>query len=102
MSRSNRRNFPEETVPCPHCGEPIAQRATFCRACGASEDSGWDGAGEGPLDVGYDTDDEFDYDDFVRREFPDRSAGGSWGFSRPLLITVMILVLCAMLLVYAF
>jgi len=53
---------------CPVCGESVSPNASGCRGCGAvKEDGKWiepdtyDGVG---LD-----DDEFDYDDFVEREF---------------------------------
>ena len=26
---------------CPHCGEPIAEDATFCRHCGSDAETGW-------------------------------------------------------------
>lgn len=52
---------------CPHCGAELPPDATFCRQCGASEESGWGDEFDG--DVA--TEDEFDYDDFVAREFPD-------------------------------
>lgn len=61
---------------CPCCGARVAAGAKFCRECGASDDSGW---GEGSqvwdddLPAGYAEDDEFEYDDFVRREFPEHA-----------------------------
>ncbi len=26
---------------CPHCGEPLAEEATFCRHCGSDAETGW-------------------------------------------------------------
>lgn len=49
----------------------IAESAVFCRSCGASEESGWGETEEGWSDSG---DDEFDYDEFVRDEFPSHVA----------------------------
>jgi ribosomal protein L40E len=57
---------------CPNCGAELPGGAEFCRACGASDDSGWDDAPEPRADLpeGYGPDDDdFDYDEFVRREF---------------------------------
>jgi hypothetical protein len=58
---------------CPHCGEELPRDATFCRHCGASDQSGWstdDAWSEWePGDPG---EDDFDYDEFVAREFPDQ------------------------------
>ena len=31
---------------CPNCGEDLPSARRFCRECGASDDSGWDDAGE--------------------------------------------------------
>lgn len=28
-------------IPCPHCGEPISERATSCRHCGSDAETGW-------------------------------------------------------------
>lgn len=48
---------------CGRCGEPLVSRSV-CRECGASEDSGW-----GADYVGEETEDDFDYDDYIQREF---------------------------------
>ena len=48
---------------CENCGEAIPQNAAACPGCGADEHTGW-------ADSAYqDPDEEFDYDDFVAREF---------------------------------
>ena len=31
----------DNTFPCPHCGEDVPDSARVCRACGASDESGW-------------------------------------------------------------
>ena len=61
--------------PCPHCGEYVPAGARVCRECGASDECGWD-VNDDPYRVPPD-EDEFDYDDFVAREFPDHSAADS-------------------------
>lgn len=55
-----------DTPPCPHCGHPLPESARSCRHCGYSEEYS-DAAGDDGLGL----DDEFDYDAFVAREFPD-------------------------------
>lgn len=40
---------------CPHCGEDVLAGAKVCRACGASDESGWN-----EDDFGDDTDDEYE------------------------------------------
>ncbi len=52
---------------CPNCGAAVPPNAGACPACGSDEETGWskeaDTAG---LDL---PDEQFDYDDFVKREF---------------------------------
>jgi predicted nucleic acid-binding Zn ribbon protein len=60
--------MPSDEFICPVCGATVPAKAKACPECGADEKTGWsdqtvyDGTGiEDP--------DEFDYDEFVRREF---------------------------------
>ncbi|NRB75972.1 MAG: hypothetical protein HRU46_16550 [Verrucomicrobiales bacterium] len=55
---------------CPTCGAEVSPNATGCRSCGAEKiDGRWvDPAAYDGLDLP-DDDDEFDYDDFIAREF---------------------------------
>jgi len=51
---------------CAHCGTDIPPRASACPECGADEENGWgDHYSE---DLGLPNND-FDYDEFVEREF---------------------------------
>jgi hypothetical protein len=55
---------------CPHCGAELPQNAKACPECGSDENTGWseraqsDGLGL--------PDEEFEYEDFVKREFGDQ------------------------------
>ncbi len=62
---------------CPSCGTALSPNARSC-ACGAHRDgSGWSASETyDGLDLG---EDDFDYDDFVRREFGD-SSGERWSW----------------------
>jgi len=52
---------------CPNCGADIPPNARACPGCGADEQTGWsDAAHTDGLDL---PDEDFDYDDFVKREF---------------------------------
>lgn len=52
---------------CPNCGAEVPPRARACPECGADEQTGWsDRATSQRLDL---PDDEFDYEEFVGREF---------------------------------
>lgn len=50
------------------CGDDVPPRALACASCGADHRSGWreDAAIHNGTDL---PDDDFDYDEFVRREF---------------------------------
>ena len=91
----------EDYFLCEHCGAELPADATFCRHCGASDESGWqtssdddDGAG------GYADDDDFDYEEFVQREFPEHAAAASAIPWRRVVITAIALALCAALLAW--
>jgi hypothetical protein len=57
--------MPPETCPC--CGAEVPPRAKACPQCGADEQTGWsDAARYDSLDL---PDENFDYREFVGREF---------------------------------
>ena len=52
---------------CPNCGADVPRNAKACPECGSDEKTGWsDAARYDGLDL---PDEEFDYDEFVQREF---------------------------------
>ena len=58
---------------CPHCHAELDPDARVCPECGSDDETGWaEHADKWGADIptGYSTDDEFDYEDFIRREFP--------------------------------
>ncbi len=56
---------------CPNCGAEVPTKAKTCPECGADEETGWsDEAKSSGLDL---PDQNFDYDDFVKREFGEAS-----------------------------
>jgi uncharacterized membrane protein YvbJ len=57
---------------CPNCGAEVPPKAQACPECGADERTGWsEAARTDGLDL---PDEEFDYDDFVKREFGGQGA----------------------------
>lgn len=69
-------NSPRRTPEiCPVCGESVPPRAQACPECGADHNSGWKEDADLTGELGID-EEEFDYDDFVKREFEGREPGG--------------------------
>lgn len=80
---------PRTPEVCPVCGEDVPPRALACPECGADHNSGWR---EGALDadgIGL-PDEEFDYDEFVKKEFG--KGGGSTGIKPLWWITAVVLL----------
>ena len=65
---------------CPNCGEEVPPKAKACPGCGACEETGW--SDEARAEAAGIPSDEFDYDEFVQREFEGKKAkrkfGGLW------------------------
>lgn len=52
---------------CPHCGTRVPPQAKACPECGADEETGWsEAARKDELDL---PDENFDYEEFTKREF---------------------------------
>jgi hypothetical protein len=83
-------------VDCPHCGASVPRGAKACPTCGSDEQTGWapDADSEGlDLPAGYGGDDDFNYDDFARREFPEQRRRGRWAVAMGILIVVILLAI---------
>ena len=77
---ARKQNDESEYFDCPHCGARVAVGAVACRECGSDAETGWAPEAstyETDVDAGYDEDEEFDYDDFLRREFPEQAPAAS-------------------------
>lgn len=86
-----------ENFHCGNCGEALTSR-DFCRSCGASEDSGWSRSY-----VGEEAEDDFDYHEYIEREFGQTAETRSSPRKRPLAsttwgIVILILLIVGMLL----
>jgi hypothetical protein len=56
---------------CPNCGADVPPNAKSCPECGSDENTGWsDEAHFGNLGL---PDEDFDYEDFTKREFGSKS-----------------------------
>lgn len=79
---------------CPCCGADVKAGKNFCRDCGASDDFGWaeEGLWDDEVDVGYQGDGDFDYDEFVDREFGNATAPLARLRKRTFYITIIVLV----------
>jgi len=82
---------------CPVCGEDVPRNALACPECGADYNSGW--REDAASYDGVDLPEEFDYEEFTRREF----GGGSpkpagirtlWWVTAIVVLALTILYLC--------
>ena len=63
---------------CPHCGADLPPNARACPECGSDEQTGWSEAAQHDgLGI---PDESFNYQDFIKREFEDKSpaSGRPW------------------------
>jgi hypothetical protein len=82
---------------CPVCGEDVPRGALACPECGADHSSGWR-EDAGNYD-GVDLPDEFDYEEFTRREFgPSLKPAGISAFWW---MTAIVLLLLTLLYLFA-
>lgn len=98
-----KRRRQHEHFNCPHCGAELPAGAKFCRECGADDEMGWneeDASSAADLPEGYSNDDDFDYDDFVRREFPDQADPTARSSRSHRLWVAIVLILCAAFLLW--
>jgi hypothetical protein len=98
-----KRRGKRETFVCPHCGADVAVGAASCRECGSDAETGWSqdaDVWEAGIPAGYGSDDDFDYDEFIEQELPEKrtiNAGrelSRWGWR------ALIAIVCLALLRY--
>jgi hypothetical protein len=86
MERRKRRDY----FVCAHCGAQVSAGARACPECGSDEATGWAEDADkwaAGIPAGYGDEDDFDYEEFVRREFerrPGRILGLPWWALLPL------------------
>lgn len=84
---------PRTPEVCPVCGEDVPPRALACPECGADHNSGWREGALDPGGLGL-PDEEFDYEDFAKREF---GSGRSGSGSHPVWWITAVVLLLALL-----
>ncbi len=86
----NKRTRDREPFPCPHCGELVPANARACRICGASDDCGWGDDEDFGLD---ESEADFDYDEYIAREFPEHATSGSQAMTGRFWVTAIMILL---------
>lgn len=84
---------------CPNCGEWVPRGAVACDDCGACAKSGWKADADSYEGVDLPDDpDDFDYDEFLQREFGEDRQGRTslskehwWKIVAAILLVVMVL-----------
>ena len=84
---------PQAPEVCPVCGEDVPRGALACPECGADHNSGW--RGDAASYDGVDLPEEFDYDEFTKREFG--SAIKPRGINRLWWITAIVILVLTLL-----
>jgi hypothetical protein len=88
---------------CPNCGETVRVGAPSCPSCGSDEKTGWgEDAEQGGADYGgdYGGQEDFNYADFIKREFADDSGNSGLPDRRELVTGAIAIVLIIALLVF--
>ena len=80
---------------CPVCGDDVPAGARACPECGADERSGWkeDAELHDALDL---PDEEFDYGDFVEKEFGDGPKKATWQRGWAIVAVIVLVALAAL------
>ena len=82
---------------CPHCGATLRSDAKMCRECGADANCGWN---DEDANSEYSAEDDFDYDEYIAREFPGDALPGT-AKSQNWIRLILLLVIISMLLTIA-
>jgi hypothetical protein len=89
----------DEFFVCPHCGATVQIDATFCRECGSDDQTGWS---EDAERTQFDCGNEFDYDEFIEREFPDSNPMSTGESVKKNAVILIVILTCISLLYLLF
>lgn len=84
---------------CPNCGADVPQNARACPKCGACEETGWSEQAAAS-DLGL-PDEDFDYEEYVKREFAEKKAVPR-GISRFWWVIAVAVVIAMLILLFRF
>jgi uncharacterized membrane protein YvbJ len=76
---------------CPHCGAEVPEQAKVCPECGSDAETGWSEKAKYDT-LGIEYDDDFDHDEFVKREFGGKNAGERVNWAWVAIATVLTIV----------
>ena len=91
---ANKKPKPQTPEVCPVCGEDVPRGALACPECGADHESGWREGAEAYDGLALsEPEEEFDYDEFLEKEFG--ASPKPQGVKALWWITALVLVLLA-------
>jgi hypothetical protein len=83
---------PRTPKVCPVCGEDVPPKSLACPECGSDHNTGWKKNAD-TYDGALSDDDEFNYDEFVEREFGKGSSPKPAGMKTIWWVTAIVLLL---------
>jgi hypothetical protein len=83
---------------CPNCGAEVPPKARACPECGSDEQTGWSEAAE-TADLGL-PDEEFNYSDFVKREFGENDPAPAGKPLKTWLLALLALAIIVLLVIF--
>ena len=85
----------DQYFECPHCGALVPMGAAACGECGSDAETGWaEDIDYGDFGTGYNDQDDFDYDEFLKREFPEATDVSARQAALRWILVVVVAILC--------
>jgi hypothetical protein len=88
---------PRTPEVCPVCGEDVPPKSLACPECGSDHNTGWKESADTYDGVDVTDRDDFDYDEFVEREFGENPSPKPAGIKAVWWVTAIVLLIAFLL-----